>query len=595
MADLLAIISHDPGSPVTTESLEELLATYESLRGAPPRRRAVGGDRARACVVGLPTDTSGVEIEGGAWTAWSGSAPRLAAAMAGPLDRLDGQFALVRMEEGGKAVSVATDPLGMKPLYLATAGRMTYVATSALALARHLRAAPSRLGFESFLRSGLQFGRATEWEGIERMRPAELRRFGPTGARGGVEYWQPGLDPEVSRLSLEESVDLCIERATEAIGERYRGSKPWLDLTGGFDSRLLSLLTQRAGVEFTTNTVGSEADEDVRIARRVATGSGWPWTRIDLPGDWAERLADLLPEAVAWGDGHLDALPLAAVLRGHREKAASGTTLLLNGGGGEEFRDHPWAHELLLAGRTSTVGYARLIAWRILLSVDLGALRDDPTARVAAAFRHELEARAKPFADQPNTFQDDLLYAYKMTGHSGAYQAAAGGSIDLEVPFYLRPILLSVVSVAPRHRRLHRLMRQMIWRLDPQIAAIPTETGGPAEPPRPGNLHRFVPYAWRRSRRFAVRARGRLPTRSRAGAAVGVGPAEASAAAALRELRGAGKLEPASMRSASLYDAARLGELLDRAVAAPATVDWSAIGRVVTAELTLEAAGAGLE
>jgi hypothetical protein len=138
-------------------------------------------------------------------------------------------------------------------------------------------------------------------------------------------------------------------------------------------------------------------------------------------------------------------------------------------------------------------------------------------------------------------------------------------------------------------------MRAMMGRLDPRIAAIPTETGGPAEPLRPGNLHRFAPYAWRRGARFAVRARGRLPDLGGSEAELRAGPQEAAQSAFVAELRAAGRLDPARMRSASLYDPARLAELLDRAVANPVTVDWSAVGRIVTVELALEAAGAGLE
>jgi hypothetical protein len=591
VADLLAIIAHDHRESIAPEDLEQLIATHESLRGPAQRRQLEGGGRVRACVLGRPTPSAGIEREGDGWTAWAGS--RTAMAMTAPLAELDGQFALLRLDPGGETVRLATDQLGMKPLYAAVSGARTFVATSALVLAKHLRAAPSRAGLEAFLRSGLQFGQATQWQGIERLRPAEVREFGASGPSTST-YAEPRLDEDVGRLSLSEAAELCIERASAAIAARYGSERPWVDLTGGFDSRLLSLLTRRAGFEPIANTFGAEGDEDVRLARRVAAACGWPWTRIDLPPDWTARLPELLGEAVAWGDGHLDALPLAAVLLGHREKAEQGA-LLLNGGGGEEFRDHPWGHELWSAGRTTTVNYRRLIAWRLLLPVDLSALRSDPTAAVTAAFREELETRARPFESMPNTFQGDLLYAYKMTGHSGAYQAAAGASIDLEVPFYLRPILLNVISVAPRHRRFHRLMREMIVQLDPRVAAIPTETGGPAEPLRPGNLPRFAPYAWRRANRFANRARGRLPNFGADGAEAADGPAEAAQSALVAELRRDGRLDPATMRSASLYDRERLSELLGRAVSHPMGVDWAAVGRIVTVELALEAAGAGLD
>ncbi len=588
MADLLAIISHERGGQVGAEALESLLADHGSLRGATPTRLDAEAGGVRACAIGRETPNLGIEREGEAWTLWVGSRRASGESMAAPLGDLDGQFALIRRNADG-SVEAAADPLGMKPFFAATSGGRTYLSTSALVLAKHLGLEPSRGGIEAFLRSGLQFGRPTQWEGLDRLRPAEVRRFGEAGVEGHV-YWQPRLRDEVGELDLGEAAALCCAAASEALASRLGGTRPWIDLTGGFDSRLLALLARRAGIDFIANTVGPEEEEDVRIARRVALLKGWPWKRFGLPPDWTERLPETLPEALAWGDGHLDALQLSGVLDAHRRKAEV-ESLLLNGGGGEEFRDHPWGHELLGAGRSSKVSYDRLIKWRLLLPVDLSPLRDDPTERVTAAFREELSTRVRPFEQMPNTFQGDFLYAFKMTGHSGAYQAAAGATIDLEVPFYLKPTLLNVISTALRHRRFHRLMRTMMAELDPRVAALPTETGGPAEPPRPGNLHRFAPYGWRRARRFAVRARGRLPGDE---PEVAVGQPQAAQSSLIAALRREGRLDPATMRSAALYDRQRLTAMLDAAEASPMGVDWAAIGRIVTVELGLEAAGAGL-
>ncbi len=167
--------------------------------------------------------------------------------------------------------------------------------------------------------------------------------------------------------------------------------------------------------------------------------------------------------------------------------------------------------------------------------------------------------------------------------------------MDLEVPFFLRPVFLSVISIAPRHRRLHRLMREMMRRLDPAIAAIPTETGGPAEPPDSATCI------------ASPRTHGGGQGASRSGP-VGVyrGSARQLAGRTRRSakppralwstsLRRTGRLDPRTMRSASLYDAVRFGELFDRAVEHPPAVDWQAVGRIVTVELVLEAADAGLD
>ncbi len=593
MADLLAIISHDRAKPVSADALDQLTSDYESLRGPVPHREtAAAGEWAIARVVDRPTPpTAGIERRGAGWTVWAGplAEPSVAAGVA--LDGLDGQFALVRLEEDGVTLLVATDPLGMKPLFTAIVGETTIVSTSALVLAKHMRAAPSRAGLETFLRTGNQFGCDTPWEGIVRMQPGQALTFTPRGRRLDV-YWQPLIDESVRRLSFGACAEACLEQAAAAIAGRYRDDRPWLDLTGGFDTRLLALLAQRAKLGFIANTSGRDDDEDVRLARRIAETADWPWTQFTLPDEWGELLPARFEEAVAWGDCHLDALPLAEVMQGHRRKGEV-ESMLFNGGGGEHYRDYPWGQELWAAGRSNSVNFDRLIAWRVLAPVDLTVFREDPTPSVVSNVRAALEQRVEPFSSHPNTFQCDLLYAFKATGHFGAYQATAGAWVHMELPFYLKSVFTTAISASPRHRNYHRLMREMMRRLDPAIAAIPTETGGPAEPLGLRNLHRFAPYPWRRGRRFVSRLRGRV-LGARAGDSA-PSPQDSAASMLIAKLRSEGRLDPDQMRSGALYDRARLGELLDRSASRPGSVDWTTIGRVATVELALEAVDTGLE
>lgn len=594
MADLLAIISEDRSrSDVTVAPLR---SSYEALRGAPSSAETAATGWAEVAVLDHPQPPS-VGVERGAdggWAAWAGSllAPRERAALT-PAE-LEGQFALARFDPAAGTLTVATDPLGLKPLFVAWSGGLAHFSTSALALARHLSLSPSRLGVEAFLRTGNQWGPLTPWEGVERLWPGEAVTFTAGGHERGF-YWQPRVDLEVRQLDLGASAEACIEAAVGAFAERYGdlSETPWADLTGGFDTRLADLLARRAGIDFKTNTVGDEDSEDVKIARRLAAAGGWPWTRFELPADWAEQAPRRIGEALAWSDGNLDALSLAEVLETHRAKAEARGTTLLTGGAGEHYRDFPWSQELWAAGRSKQVNYDRLLAWRLLNPVDLSPFRSDPTPAVAAVRRETLEARDAPFTDTPNTFQHDVLYALKGTGHLGAYQAAAGGYVHMELTLYSRDVWTTTISTAPRHRNVHRLLREMMARLDPKLAAIETETGGPAEPLRLGNLPRFAPYVTRRAKRFGYRLRGRVLGDGRERRAAD--PRETGRAATVAALRAEGRLDPARMRSAALYDPQRLEQVLTGAVANPVATEWFLVGRIVTVELALEAVDAAIE
>src|SRR5205085_6693293 len=232
-----------------------------------------------------------------------------------------GQFAWCAFDAARNELVVASDPFGMQAFYLAERNGKTYLATSALALAKHLRARPSELGLNVFLRAGYQFGTRTIWDGIERLDPGTRIVFGPQGAHRET-YWRPPLEEEVTRLSLAETVDRCRTVARETFREYYAGAddRRWADLTGGYDSRLSTLLFSDAGVDFIANTFGREDSEDVVIAAEIARAAGWDWRRFDIPSSWPELLPQLMPQAAAWGDCHLDAVQLAEVIWGHAQK-----------------------------------------------------------------------------------------------------------------------------------------------------------------------------------------------------------------------------------------------------------------------------------
>jgi hypothetical protein len=585
MADLLAVVSHDAERPVATGEMEALVAARVRLRGEPRTRHDKGTGPVRATVLGdHPEAQLGIVGDDADWVAWAGPIapephPRTA------LGESRGQFATVRRHDGETVI--ATDPLGMKPAFVAERDGITFFSTSALALADHLGAAPSASGIGRFLRCGLLFGAETLWQGIERLTPGTSITFG-NGAPRRRTYWQPPYDESIAHLPLEATAAAWIER-NQTTYKPFRDRSPWADLTGGFDTRTATLLARRFGVTFTANTSGEDGEEDVVISERIAATAGWPWRQIALPVDFPDRIGDLVDAAVGWGDGHLDVLMLAEVLLGHREKAAH-SRLLLNGGGGEHLRDFPWAHEFFAAGRTRRFNYDRLIAWRLLGPADLSLFRSDPTAEVSAQLREAVRARLEPFAAAPNTFQGDLAFALRATGHFGAHQAAAGGQLEMTLPFYDRDPFVAAISTPPGQRRLHRLMRQIIFQLDPKIAALPTDTGGPAEPIRIGNLPSFAAYPWRRGVKFGARLRGRLsPLSTRPEAGGGAELRRTARSSFLAGLIADGRIDTNALRCAGIVDPQRAHEVLATGATRPADADWATIGRLLTVELALAA------
>ena len=241
MSGLIGIIGNRDGARVGEVELDQLSATYESLRGKTAHTTMAAGGFARVRRLGDAVRHTTAD-RGTSWTLHSG---RVHTPNGGATDvrEADGQFAWCAYDATRDELDVASDPFGMQAFYVAERDGKTYLSTSALTLAKHLHARPSEVGLSVFLRTGYQFGTRTLWEGIERLDPATRIVFGADGTRRET-YWRPSVDEDVTRLSLPDTVDRCRTVARETFSSYYLGTddRSWADLTGGYDSRLLTML-----------------------------------------------------------------------------------------------------------------------------------------------------------------------------------------------------------------------------------------------------------------------------------------------------------------------------------------------------------------
>jgi glutamine amidotransferase-like protein len=591
MSGLVAVIARDRTAPIEPGEASALADTYESLRGAGQRAAVSAGTLAEVVLLASEHEAAPkLQKSPTGWVALAGRAhgPELSG-LGGPED-LDGHFALVVWHEAEQEIVVATDAFAMQALYVAERGEKTYVSTSALALAKFLQAPPDRDALLAYLRAGYHFGSLTHWAGIKRLEPAEELSFGPRGVRRRI-YWRPSIDQRFLGLSLEETAEACLDEAVATYSKFLRSpTSPWSDLTAGYDTRLLNLLLRRAGVDFATDTRGDEEGTDLRVARRVAQLTGWEWTGLTLPEDWDEVLSAFLPVALAWGDGQLDVLELSWVLWAHSQLSRKRRTLFY-AGGGEHFRDFAWRQEFLRPGRSNVVNLDNWVDMRLLNPMRTSLFAQDPTPAVRADFGARMTRWAEPYADELNTTQLDVMYAYKVTGRS-----ADNAFLAAELPFYFKPVFTAAFSSHFRHRNRHRLMRELLWRLDRRVASVATSAGGPAEPWRLGNLHRVGPYYLQLGHRATNKLSEKLVGRAL------LPPAEtydwwcppAARAVVLGMLAAPSNGGSHGLRAEALFDRPELDRFFDEARRSDFR-DVSVLGRIATVELALRAVGTGVE
>ena len=262
------------------------------------------------------------------------------------------------------------------------------------------------------------------------------------------------------------------------------------------------------------------------------------------------------------------------------------------GGGGEHFGPYPWLQEFAQAGRTRQVHYDRLMSHASAPARATCLRARDPEGRRRRGLR---PGRPRPprraLRRQPNTTQLDAIYAYKSTGHFGAYRSASAAHLRQRSPATTAtssppPSPRTTAGATPTActaRWSSGSSRR--WR------AIETERGGPAQLMRPGQRPALRPLLPRGSAGPpSARCGGGPRRRLDAGADPGGLPRRGPPAARRRR------------RSTPGVDA--LGRAL-RAIGrsrrsspgprSPAFTGWSMLGRIATIELTLrEVDDAGL-
>jgi hypothetical protein len=597
VSGLVAVIPRLPGDPVGAEESAALERTYEEMRCHPMREVLQAGNGARLALFGRleGDDAAVVERRNGSWAVAVGVVHSDRPLLDSRLEQLDGAFALVRHDEERGAITAASDPFGMQHFYVAETARRVYLSTSAIVLAKFLDASPSALDVFTYVRIGRNPFTNTHWPAVERVLPGTRLSI----LNGKVErsrYWRPAPDESVRRLPFNRAVQHCVEVAVETVRSYLADGTAtwtWSDLTGGYDTRLLDLMLERAGVSFRTNTVGSDDHEDVVIAARVARKAGWDWTRFQLPANWDETIPSMLGRSLGWSDGHLEVPQLSGVLWQHREKSRLNSSLV-SGGGGGHLRNYPWQQEFLRAGRSNVVNWENWLRMRVVPPLGTPIFRTDRTGEVRAEFRRRMQSWVEPYSDEPNTYQLDLLYSLWTIGFYGAYRSAAAAFVDVQYPFYFKPIFTAVTSTNFRFRNNHRLQRHMIAALDRNLAAVETTTGGPAEPWRPSNLHRFAPYYGQIARKavnkLSQKAMGRLVLPPRRSGAFAAGQA-----AVVSHLEENGGFRYDDLRLAPLLRRENFEELVRRARDSAADHDARLLNRIITAELALRETDGTLE
>ena len=314
------------------------------------------------------------------------------------LKRLNGIFAVAFWEIDSGTLTLARDPIGIKPLYVARRAGGVAFASEMKALLRTGLVEP-RLDPEAVLRHiGFLWspGSRTLVEGIAKVEPGHVLQF-----RNGVpekewRYRDIAYAPVPERELPVDAAAAQVAAAVETAVQRQMVSDVPLGafLSGGLDSSAIAAFAQKhvaAGsklqcfsIRLLGEAIGDEGfADDLPYARRVADVLGVDLHVVEVGSDILDRVAEMVyfldeptPDPAA-----LNALSISELARSH------GIKVLLSGAGGDDIFTGYRRHFALLQ--------EKWWAWmpqggRALLSAAAGRLPAGHPAlrRVAKAFQY---------------------------------------------------------------------------------------------------------------------------------------------------------------------------------------------------------------
>lgn len=270
------------------------------------------------------------------------------------LDRLNGMFAFAIWDHKSRALFLARDRLGVKPLYYAEYRGAFYFASEQKALfAAGVPASFDRDVWEELLCFRYVAGERTPFVGVKRLLPGHSLSW-HDGAIRIRRWWHLGERAELLQLALPPDPQQWFQETFDSSVDLRRISDVPVGvlLSGGVDSGSVaaSLASQAGeGVHSFTVRFDEEGFDEGPLAQSVAERWGLQWHELKLsPEELKDRLSKaswLNDEPLAHGsDVHLWAIA---------EYAKSYVTVLLSGEGADEslggyVRYRPLRHPALL-------------------------------------------------------------------------------------------------------------------------------------------------------------------------------------------------------------------------------------------------------
>ncbi len=346
------------------------------------------------------------------------------------LERSNGMFALAVWDREARALHLARDRAGEKPLYYGWAGQTLLFGSELKALRAHpaFRGDINRTALAAFFQRGYVPGPLSIYRGIYKLPPGSLLTLrAEQGFRGApIPYWSMDEVAESGvahpfRGSTSEAMDALDGLLRDAVRIRMESDVPLgAFLSGGIDSSLVVALMQaQAGNPVRTFTIGFHESKynEAEYAKAVAQHLGTEHTELYVTAEEARAVIPRLPTLYDEPFADTSQIPTFLVC----EMARRSVTVSLSGDAGDElfggYRRHQLGPAIWRSLRWIPFGVRRSAAHVLGLSQGPAGLVGRSVNRVARRWtgKRSLTERIRQTADILSARSPADLYYSLMT------------------------------------------------------------------------------------------------------------------------------------------------------------------------------------
>lgn len=415
------------------------------------------------------------------------------------ISRLNGAFVLALWDTKERALTIANDQFGLKPLYYFFSSNNLFAFSSEVKSILTLPETGKEVDPQAvaeFLTFECLLGNRTFFKSIKVLEPASILTL-KSGNLSIKKYYEPGCPKEETSFwkegPLEGAKHLLGQAVERQIGE---GKGVALSLSGGLDSRLILAAAAEIGFPVPTFTFGVKDCDDARIAQQVARclGSGNLFFELsaDYLSNWAEK-------GVWRTDGMNNCINFAGIEI--QAEVGKNWEIVLNGSGGNELWGgiSPGLLKFLFLRNKGILTRA------FFKKMSTGFPEDIHSKLFQSSYHAQISGAAyQSFAESLNQSPDQsclgkvyYFYRYEKTRRGTLMGLVLDSDqVVYRLPFFDYDLFNFILSIPHRLRVFAGFKRRLLVEKFPQAATIPYQRTG--LPVKTGLFPIALRLAWNR-------------------------------------------------------------------------------------------------